>query len=110
MIFGKFQNCYQKLFFIACYKIFSVKLDAINGLFDSFLSKKVYNDVLCINSSKVTALNVFSKPQRLQINMYYIKIGAQIQIQIVHNDNPLLFFLSFRILNDSNRVKQASMS
>ena len=29
------------------------------------LSKNVYNDVLCINGSKVTALNVFSQPQRL---------------------------------------------
>ena len=31
-----------------------------------FLSKSVYNDVLCINGSRVTALNVFLQPQRLQ--------------------------------------------
>ena len=37
-----------------------VKFDAKNGLFDSFPFKNLYNDVLCLNGSKVTAaLNVF---------------------------------------------------
>ena len=31
----------------------------------NFLSKNVYNDVLYMNGSKVTTLNVLSKPQRL---------------------------------------------
>ena len=40
---------------------FLVKFDAKNDLFflTHFLSKNVYNDVLCINGSKVTALNAF---------------------------------------------------
>ena len=40
---------------------FLVKSDAKNGFFDFFpFQKNVYNNVLCINGSKVTALNVFT--------------------------------------------------
>ena len=42
-----------------------MQFDAKTGFFDSFPFKNVYNDVLCMNGSKVTALNVFSKPKRL---------------------------------------------
>ena len=34
----------------------------------------VYNNVLCINGSKVTALNVFRKPQRVHYPREYVMI------------------------------------
>ena len=37
---------------------FLEQFDAKNGFFDSFLWKNVYNYVLSLNGSKVTALNV----------------------------------------------------
>ena len=48
----------QKSSFLALLE-FLVKFDAKNGFFDSFPLKNVYNYVLCLNGSNVTALNVF---------------------------------------------------
>ena len=60
--------------------------------FTYFLSKNVYNDVLCINGSKVTALNIFYHSMFTSplTECYLLKIALWKVIESFLNDGYLL--------------------
>ena len=69
--FIKTKKVVPKLVFLDYFgQISEFELSKMDSL-THFLSKNVYNDVLCINLSKVTALNVFLQPQRLHLLKAY---------------------------------------